>query len=573
MSAAANIIELDTTDWSKVSPAQRVPLDWKNPDYLPIWQKRALLLQKLNASPGLVADFKLHYKHNPWDFVSDWGVTVDPRVAGQPGRTPLMPFLLMPKQEAFMRWLYQRWKTKTPGTVVKSRDCGLSWLFMSWSVAMCLHWADFRVGVGSAKEDKVDRNGDPDCLFYKGMLFMRYIPRVFRNGWHAKKNKQHMVMTYPGTEASITGEAGDNIGRGGRTSLYGIDESAHTERPKLIDASLSATTDCRIDISSVNGTANSFAERAHNANIARFDFHWRDDPRKDKAWYDAKCLELDPVIVAQELDCNFAASVDGVIIEQAWVQAALDLDKLLGIVPDGRRTGGLDVADLGRDKCAFATKHDFLLEDCISWRGNGAVNGRQWELEDTVAKAYNICDDGKITGFVYDADGMGAQCRGPVRKASEAREEAHSSKISVHPWRGSGAVVDPEKPFPGTQRKAIDYFANAKAQGYFWLRQLFRASYQVRVYFETHRKLPPDFDQHKIICIRDGTSEIRSLCMQLSQPVFCQTVTGKMGVDKAPDETPSPDKADAVMMAFAPKRVAVLVKSSANESMDNENLR
>jgi hypothetical protein len=61
--------------------------------------------------------------------------------------------------------------------------------------------------------------------------------------------------------------------------------------------------------------------------------------------------------------------------------------------------------------------------------------------------------------------------------------------------------------------------------------------------------------------------------MQLSQPVFCQTVTGKMGVDKAPDETPSPDKADAVMMAFAPRRVAVLVKSSANEALDNENMR
>lgn len=558
------------------APAVQTPVtvfDWRNPDYLPIWQKRAALLQKLDADPGLVGDFKLHYKHNPWDFVQDWGVTVDPRVAGQPGRTPLMPFLLMPKQREWLQWITERWKTKTPGVTEKSRDCGLSWLFMGWSVTMCLHWADFRVGVGSAKEDKVDRRGDPDCLFEKGLMLMRYIPACFRNGWHLKRNKQHLVMTFPGTESSITGEAGDNIGRGGRTSVYGIDESAHIEHPKMIDASLSATTDCRIDISSVNGTANSFAERAFNPNIPKFTFHWKDDPRKDIAWYKAKCAELDPVIVAQEIDINYSASVAGVIIEQAWVQAALDLDKLLGITPSGRRTGALDVADQGKDKCAYASRHDFLLESCISWRGHGNIDGRQWDISDTVAKAYNLADEAQQTGFVYDSDGIGADCRSHVRMANTEREESRRPKLSVHPWRGSGAVVDPERPFPGTQRKAIDYFANAKAQGWFWLRQLFRRSYAVRMHFTEHGRVPDDFDASQIIVLRDGTPEIRRLCMQLSQPVFVQTVTGKMGVQKQPDEMPSPDLGDAVMMAFAPKRVAVLVKDSHLEPLINENLR
>lgn len=539
-----------------------VAFDWKNPDYLPVWQKRARLLQKLDRDPDLVADFKQHYKTHPWDFVQDWGVTVDPRVAGQEGRTPLMPFLLMPKQREWMQWMYERWQTKTPGVTEKSRDCGLSWLFMAFSVAMCLHWADFRVGVGSAKEDKVDRSGDPDCLFYKGRLLLRYIPPCFRNGWHPKRNSQHMVLTFPNTEASITGEAGDNIGRGGRTSLYGIDESAHVERPKLIDASLSATTDCRIDISSVNGTANSFAERAFNPAIPKFTFHWKDDPRKDLEWYKRKCAELDPVVVAQEIDINYSASVAGVIVEQAWVQAALDLDRLLRITATGRREGSLDVADQGRDKCAFATRHGFLLENIVSWRGHGVIDGRQWDISDTVYKAYNLADDAKLTGFVYDADGIGADCRSHARKANEVRQEARMPKLSVHPWRGSGAVIDPEKPFPGTERKAIDYFANAKAQAWFWLRQLFRRSYQARLFWEEYGRLPDDFDADKIIVIRDGTAEVRRLCMQLSQPVFVQTVTGKMGVEKQPDEMPSPDLADAVMMAFAPKRLGLLIKES-----------
>ena len=56
------------------------------------------------------------------------------------------------------------------------------------------------------------------------------------------------------------GEAGDNIGRGDRTTLYLVDEAAFLQRPLLIDAALSQTTRCRIDLSSVNGMTNPFAQ-------------------------------------------------------------------------------------------------------------------------------------------------------------------------------------------------------------------------------------------------------------------------------------------------------------------------
>jgi hypothetical protein len=48
-------------------------------------------------------------------------------------------------------------------------------------------------------------------------------------------------------------EAGDNIGRGGRTLVYFKDESAHYEHPDLIEAALGDNTNVQIDISSVNG--------------------------------------------------------------------------------------------------------------------------------------------------------------------------------------------------------------------------------------------------------------------------------------------------------------------------------
>lgn len=543
--------------------------NWRQPDYVPVWQKRAQVLYKLSLDPSLVADFKVHYKYNPWDMVNDWGVTIDPRVAGQEGRTPLMPFILFPKQREWMQWAMMLWLKKLPGftmagqgTTVKSRDCGVSWLFMTFGVSLCLTWRNINIGVGSAKADKVDRSGDPDCLFYKARMYLRYLPKVFKNGWNGKTDSKHMVLEFPYTECAFTGEAGDNIGRGGRTAIYGVDEAAHVERPKLIDASLSATTDCRIDISSVNGSANSFAERAHNNHIPRFDFSWRDDPRKDQEWYERKKRELDPVVVSQEIDCNFNASVDGIIIPQTHVLAALDLDIKLGITPSGKRTAALDIADQGKDKCALAERYGYLLENVTSWRGIGVIDGREWDTQDSIAKAFFMCDESNINTLIYDADGLGGPARAHARTLNDLRVENRQPIIAVSPFRASGPVMDPEKCFPGTQRKAIDYFENYKAQAWWWLRYLFAYTYQVSLYWDKHRKLPDDFTAEKLIVIRDNTPEVRRLCLELSQPVWIQSKNGKVCVDKTPDEVASPNLADSVMMVYAPKRLAVIVKDS-----------
>ncbi len=76
-----------------------------------------------------------------------------------------------------------------------------------------------------------------------------------------------MRVEFPETGAVIKGEAGDNIGRGDRTTLYLVDEAAFLQRPLLIDAALSQTTRCRIDLSSVNGMANPFAQKRHGGKI------------------------------------------------------------------------------------------------------------------------------------------------------------------------------------------------------------------------------------------------------------------------------------------------------------------
>ncbi|ENF0482713.1 TerL protein, partial [Escherichia coli] len=105
------------------------------------------------------------------------------------------------------------------------------------------------------------------------------------------------------------------------------------------------------DLSSVNGMNNPFAQKRHSGKIPVFTFHWRSDPRKDDEWYHKECEKIDnPVIVAQELDLNYQASAEGILIPSEWVQAAVDAHIRLGIQPGGQRLGAMDVADEGRDK-------------------------------------------------------------------------------------------------------------------------------------------------------------------------------------------------------------------------------
>ena len=83
-----------------------------------------------------------------------------------------------------------------------------------------------------------------------------------------------------------------NIGRGNRTGIYFVDESAFLTRPEMIEAALSQTTNCRMDVSSANGTGNLLYRKRHSGKVDVFS-HWRADPRKDDAWYALQKSKLD----------------------------------------------------------------------------------------------------------------------------------------------------------------------------------------------------------------------------------------------------------------------------------------
>jgi len=523
--------------------------DFRNPDYTEVFRRRLELLNRLRADRQMLSAFKVHYRHHPADLVNDWGVTFDPRNV-EVGLPPLMPFVLFPRQRECIEEIHAQWLARKPLLIEKSRDVGLSWIIVGFGCAMCILNPGFIAGYGSRKEEYVDKLGDPKSLFYKARLFMRYLPVEFRAGWDEKLHAPHMRLEFPATGSVITGEAGDNIGRGNRTSVYFVDEAAHLERAKLVEASLSATTNCRIDLSSVNGMGNVFAEKRHSGRIPVFVFDWREDPRKDQAWYDAQKAILDPVTLAQEVDRSYSAAVENVMIPGEWVISAIDADKKLGFAATGAKASALDVADEGIDKCSYAGRHGVVLRHLQQWRGEGS------DIFGTVAKAFVLCDEGGYSEMDYDADGLGAGVRGDARVLNEKR----SPKIAVNPWRGSGEVVDPAAAIPSVstdklspdERRAAsmrtneDFFANAKAQGWWSLRLRF---------LRTHRAVTEGakFDPDEMISLSGDLAELRALQAELSRPTWKTNGAGKILIDKAPDGVPSPNLADAVMMCYAPK--------------------
>lgn len=538
--------------------------DWEQPDYAPIWRRRLERLAKIRSDPLLLQACRMHYRENIADFIQDWGVTVDPRNA-KPGngvkRPVTMPFVLFPKQREFVEWIVTRWRASEDGdgdgTLVKSRDCGASWLAMATSVGLCLFYESVSIGFGSAIKDKVDNAGDPDSLFYKGRMFIRYLPREFKGLWDERKCSADMRLIFPDSDGSITGECGDKIGRGGRKTIYFVDEFAFVERPKLVDANLSANTNCRIEMSSVHGTANVFAERARGGLIPRFDFDYHDDPRKCyvdgtgvkqlRPWFATKKIKTDPVVWAQEYERDFLASVEGIIIEQEWVEAAVDAHLKLGIPVTGPRTGSFDVADQGKDANCYVSAKGILVDFIESWKGKGS------DIFKSVERVFRFADQNHDEEWSYDSDGMGAAVRGDARKVNEERDLLNKQKnltlpiYTTHPFRGSGKVMDPLDGVPGTEggRKNEDYFENFKAQCWWSLRCRFLAT------FRAVTGVDKNYDPEALISLSGSLPELTKLKSELSQPVWTWSKTGKMMIDKTPDDVSSPNHADCVMMRFA----------------------
>lgn len=523
--------------------------DWANPDYAAVFGRRMRRLARIRQDPGCIVALRTYYRDHPADFISDWGCTFDPRNLER-GQPAVVPFLLFPRQREWIEWVLESWRLRRPGVSPKSRESGVSWLAVSLAATLALHHEGFVAGFGSRKEEYVDKIDSPKSLFWKARKFLEMLPREFKRGFSLKSDAPHMRIILRETGSVLSGEAGDNIGRGDRSSIYFVDESAHLEHPEITDASLSATTNCRIDIGTPNGMGNPFHKKVTTWPKERvFVFHWRDDPRKDDAWYAKQKSELDPIVVAQEIDIDFAASVEGVLIPSAWVQSAVDAAPRLGLGASGRRAAALDVADEGEDKVALCGASGMVVEHLEQWSGVGS------DIFRTTQRAMDICAERGYWDLSYDADGLGAGVRGDARVVNEQRAARGDRQVRVITFRGSEGVMDPERE-DVKGRKNIDYFANRKAQMWWHLRCMFQ---------RTHRAVTEgaSFAPDTMISLHRDLPMLGQLCAELSQPTYSVNGVGKIVVDKAPDGVKSPNLADSVMIRMARVKLGVIIPEAA----------
>lgn len=542
-------------------------IDWKNPEpfYAWTWQQRFARLQRIRQQPDCLPGLRLYYSQHPWDFISDWGVTHDPRVVGK-GRSPVMPFVLFPKQIELAKDIHHAIMNGEPLIVEKSREVGASWVAMAMCCTYALLMDDVTFGFGSQIGEKVDNLNDPNALFPKGRMFIDNLPAEFKQGWKIGKDAPHMRMVFPETGSSITGSCGDAIGRGGRTLATVIDESAWLLHPELVDASLSANTECRIDISSVNGMANPFAQKRHAGNIKVFTLHYRDDPRKDEAWKAKKFKDLNnnETLWNQEFEIDYSASAVGIVIPSSWARAAVDAHlKLPKLTWGGQKFASMDVGDTG-DRCAAVFGEGNLLRHAESWSGSAS------NIYKSTEHMFRYCDKRLLAEFVYDGDGLGAGVRGDAENINLRRKENMTGiQIAVSAFRGSAAgdnLWEPDRIVPGTgngqgvegdPRKGVtarNFFKNYKAQGWWMLRYRFENTWKALN--------GQEYDADWMISICSGFAELDQLVLELSQPVYYEDGAGKIVIDKTPEGVQSPNLGDGTMMRFAPRRRPMRIHES-----------
>jgi hypothetical protein len=211
---------------------------------------------------------------------------------------------------------------------------------------------------------------------------------------------------------------------------------------------------------------------------------------------------------------------------------------------------GFDVADQGKDKNANVGRHGFLVEHTDQWSGKGG------DIFGSVERTINACDVLDYELVAYDADGLGAGVRGDARMINKKREERSIPPVQFNPYRGSGAVIMPKQEIikrgidDGYERVKgrtnEDYFANYKAQTIWYVRKLFMNTYRAI----TEGK---EYTPNNLISISKQCTYYRALATEIPQYTISWTQDGKMVIDKVPDGQMSPNLADAMMAAFAPK--------------------
>lgn len=222
------------------------------------------------------------------------------------------------------------------------------------------------------------------------------------------------------------------------------------------------------------------------------------------------------------------------IIKPVWIEAAVDAHIKLGFTASGRKRVGFDVADDGADSNANCFSYGSVVLAVEEWQGEDVISSAQ--LTHTNAVKWQADE------IIYDSIGVGAGVKAEYKRLE-------TGKILCTGFNAGGAVFEPDE-FYTQDKKNGDMFANIKAQAWWLLRDRFYKTWRAIEYGDV-------YSEDEMISLSSDIQGLEYLKAELSRPRVDHDNNGKVRVESKKDMRkrgiPSPNKADALVMCFAPK--------------------
>lgn len=470
-----------------------------------------------SGDPEILQSHKAICATDPIHFINTCITSYNPRI-----KPSLHPLILFPKQQGFILWLQHLEQTQQWGCLLKSRYTGASVNCCGYAIWRFIFDSDFKCGFGSNLERNVHTIGNIDSLLGKIEDMLVRLPRHLKPRYTVKKN----LIRNLDNGSTITGDSGRNIGRGGRSTLYILDEAAHIEYDFSAIASLSENTDCCLLLSTPKGIGNQFANAWHSEDFAKYQIHWRDDPRRSQEWYEIQKKRFDPHIVAQELDCSFTGSTANRIIQYEWILSAQQPLSIPHIDLIRRITAGYDPAGAGvRDKHVLILRSGVRVIKIFDWQNISAI--------ESANRVIDICNEYQIEQLNFDAGG--------------GYGETLSSLLTLNKpnftWQAINFGAAPTDYCWEDGFSSKDKFLNLRIEMYWALRERFRKAYEMHTF-------SIEYSEEELISIPNHSE----LSLQLTQPEIEFAAGRKMKLmskaDMAAKGIKSPDFADALALCF-----------------------
>ena len=278
----------------------------------------------------------------------------------------------------------------------------------------------------------------------------------------------------------------------------------------------------------------------------RFIVHPPQDSIVLKANYDINPYFEDTPLLADMLECKErdedlyrhiwlgepVADSELAIIKPSWIESAIDAHGKLGFQAADKRILGFDVSDEGDDANATVLRHGSVVTDMQQWRGQDVIYSAD--------KVYLYAQERNIDRIVYDNIGVGAGVKAQFRRKR--------GKVQTLGFNAGGAVYKPDAKYTD-DKKNRDMFANIKAQAWWMVRDRFYKTWRA----VNHGDVYPE-DQ--LISLSGSLPELEYLKAELSRPRVDYDQNGRVKAESKKDMKkrgiPSPNRADALIMAFAP---------------------